>query len=91
MQNEPNRVTCAIAVFISNPEEGKITYTKDTMRIATDALQVYRGRGYLENYAVAKLFRDAKLFQIYEGTSQVQRQVIARYLFEEYQLTIKGI
>jgi len=69
----------------------KLVAAEDAMRIATDALQVYGGRGYLENYAVAKLFRDAKLFQIYEGTSQVQRQVIARYLFEEYQPTIKGI
>jgi len=68
----------------------KLVGSEDAMRIATDALQVYGGRGYLENYAVAKLFRDAKLFQIYEGTSQIQRQVISRFLFEEYQSTIKG-
>ena len=69
----------------------KLVGSEDAMRIATDALQVYGGRGYLENYAVAKLFRDAKLFQIYEGTSQIQRQVISRFLFEEYKPIMKGI
>ena len=69
----------------------KLISSEDAMNIATQALQVYGGRGYLENYAVAKLFRDAKLFQIYEGTSQIQRQVISRFLFEEYQPTMKGI
>lgn len=69
----------------------KLVGSEDAMRIATDAIQVYGGRGYLENYAVAKLFRDAKLFQIYEGTSQIQRQVISRFLFEKYQPTMKGV
>jgi len=68
----------------------KLAGSEDAMRIATDALQVYGGRGYLENYAIAKLFRDAKLFQIYEGTSQIQRQVISRYLFEDYTPVMKG-
>ena len=68
----------------------KLVGSEDAMRIVTDALQVYGGRGYLENYAIAKLFRDAKLYQIYEGTSQVQRYVISRYLFEEYQPILKG-
>jgi acyl-CoA dehydrogenase len=68
----------------------KLAGSEDAMRIATDALQIYGGRGYLENYAIAKLFRDAKLFQIYEGTSQIQRYVIARYLFEEYEPVMKG-
>lgn len=68
----------------------KLVGSEDAMRIVTDALQVYGGRGYLESYAIAKLFRDAKLYQIYEGTSQVQRYVISRYLFEAYQPTMKG-
>jgi acyl-CoA dehydrogenase len=46
----------------------KLVGFEDAMRIATDALQVYGDRGYLENYSLAKLFRDAKFFQIYEGT-----------------------
>ncbi|MGQ9722248.1 MAG: acyl-CoA dehydrogenase family protein [Candidatus Jordarchaeum sp.] len=68
----------------------KLVGAEDAMKIATDALQVYGGRGYLENYRIAKLFRDAKLFQIYEGTSQVQRYVISRYLFKDYEPIMKG-
>ncbi len=51
------------------------------MRVTTDAVQVYGGYGYIKEYPVEKLMRDAKLIQIYEGTSQVQRIVIARELF----------
>jgi acyl-CoA dehydrogenase len=50
------------------------------MRVATDAVQVFGGYGYLEDYGVEKLMRDAKVVQIYEGTSQIQRLVIARSL-----------
>ncbi|MGA9524421.1 MAG: acyl-CoA dehydrogenase family protein [Myxococcaceae bacterium] len=50
------------------------------MKVATDAVQVYGGYGYIKEYPVEKLMRDAKLVQIYEGTSQVQRLVIAREL-----------
>jgi acyl-CoA dehydrogenase len=52
------------------------------MRIATDAVQIFGGYGYMKEYPVEKLMRDAKLLQIYEGTSQVQRIVIARNLLK---------
>jgi alkylation response protein AidB-like acyl-CoA dehydrogenase len=68
----------------------KLVGAEDAMKIATDALQIYGGRGYLESYAIAKLFRDAKLYSIYEGTSQVQRYVISRYLFKEYKPIMTG-
>jgi acyl-CoA dehydrogenase len=48
------------------------------MEVATDAVQVYGGHGFIKDYPVEKLMRDAKLMQISEGTSQVQRLVIAR-------------
>lgn len=51
------------------------------MRVTTDAVQLYGGYGYIKEYPVEKLMRDAKLIQIYEGTSQIQRLVIARELF----------
>src|SRR6478752_2143475 len=51
------------------------------MKVATDAVQVFGGYGYTKEYPVEKLMRDAKLFQIYEGTSQIQRLVIAREIF----------
>ncbi|NVB42996.1 acyl-CoA dehydrogenase family protein [Pseudenhygromyxa sp. WMMC2535] len=50
------------------------------VKAATDAVQVFGGYGYTREYPVEKLYRDAKLLQIYEGTSQVQRMVIARNL-----------
>ncbi|MBN1205770.1 MAG: acyl-CoA dehydrogenase family protein [Myxococcaceae bacterium] len=52
------------------------------MKVTTDAVQVYGGYGYMKDYPVEKLMRDAKLIQVYEGTSQVQRIVIAKELFK---------
>jgi acyl-CoA dehydrogenase len=52
------------------------------MKITTDAVQIFGGYGYMQEYPVAKLMRDAKLLQIYEGTSQIQRLVIARHLLK---------
>jgi acyl-CoA dehydrogenase len=52
------------------------------MQITTDAVQVYGGYGYSKEYPVEKLMRDAKLIQIYEGTSQIQRLVMARELLK---------
>ena len=54
-------------------------YSADAaMKVATDAVQIFGGYGYTKEYPVEKLMRDAKLLQIYEGTSQIQRMVIAR-------------
>ena len=50
-------------------------------RIASDAVQVFGGYGYNTEYPVEKLLRDSKIYQIYEGTSQIQRLIIARELF----------
>jgi acyl-CoA dehydrogenase len=52
------------------------------MRITTDAVQIFGGYGYTRDYPVEKLMRDAKLLQIYEGTSQIQRLVIAREILK---------
>jgi acyl-CoA dehydrogenase len=51
------------------------------MATAVDAVQVFGGNGYVKEYPVEKLMRDAKVLQIYEGTSQIQRIVIAKQLF----------
>lgn len=50
------------------------------MEVAVDAVQVYGGYGFIKEYPVEKLMRDAKIMQLYEGTSQIQRLVIAREL-----------
>ena len=57
--------------------------TDVAMEVATDAVQVFGGYGFMEDYPIAKFFRDAKILQIYEGTNQVQRMVIARNLIKE--------
>ena len=50
------------------------------MRITTDAVQVFGGYGYNREYPVEMLMRDAKIFQIYEGTSQIQRMIVGKFL-----------
>ncbi|MGD9957175.1 MAG: acyl-CoA dehydrogenase family protein [Candidatus Nanopelagicales bacterium] len=54
------------------------------MEITTDAVQVLGGYGYVKDYPVERMMRDAKITQIYEGTNQVQRIVMARKLLEQY-------
>ncbi|MBK7642188.1 MAG: acyl-CoA dehydrogenase family protein [Planctomycetes bacterium] len=57
--------------------------TDVAMEVATEAVQVFGGYGFMEDYPVAKCFRDAKILQIYEGTNQIQRIVIARHMVKE--------
>jgi len=54
----------------------------EAMRIATDAVQIFGGYGFNTEYPVEKLMRDAKILQIYEGTSQIQRMIISRHLLK---------
>jgi acyl-CoA dehydrogenase len=60
----------------------KLVAGDTAMEVTTDAVQIYGGNGYIAAYPVEKLMRDAKVFQIYEGTNQVQRVVIARELLK---------
>lgn len=57
-------------------------------KIASDAVQTFGGNGFNSDYPVEKLMRDAKIYQIYEGTSQIQRLVIARELIEKAKATL---
>ena len=59
-------------------------FAADTaMRVTTDAVQLFGGAGYTRQYPVERMMRDAKITQIYEGTNQIQRIVIARSLLDE--------
>jgi alkylation response protein AidB-like acyl-CoA dehydrogenase len=58
----------------------KLTGSDAAMRVTTDAVQVFGGNGYTRDYPVERLFRDAKVTQIFEGTNQIQRMVIGRDL-----------
>jgi len=60
----------------------KLFATDMCMRVTTDAVQIFGGYGYMTEFPVEKFMRDAKLLQIYEGTNQIQRLVIARHTLE---------
>jgi acyl-CoA dehydrogenase len=83
---EATRLLChkaAAGIDSGHPDSIVSSYAKAysadaAMRVSTDAVQIFGGYGYTKEYPVEKLMRDAKLLQIYEGTSQIQRMVIAR-------------
>jgi alkylation response protein AidB-like acyl-CoA dehydrogenase len=56
----------------------KLFAAETAMKVTTDAVQVHGGYGFIKDYEVERYFRDAKITQIYEGTSQIQKLVIAR-------------
>jgi butyryl-CoA dehydrogenase len=61
----------------------KVFATDMAMKVTTDAVQVMGGSGYMKEYPVEKMMRDAKILQIYEGTNQIQRNVIGQALIKE--------
>ncbi len=54
------------------------------MKVTTDAVQILGGYGYMKEYPVEKMMRDAKILQIYEGTNQIQRSIVAANLLKEF-------
>ena len=62
----------------------KVFATDVAMKVTTDAVQVLAGYGYMREYPVEKMMRDAKILQIYEGTNQIQRNVVGQELNKEY-------
>jgi alkylation response protein AidB-like acyl-CoA dehydrogenase len=92
MQTEAARwLVYASAAAVDNGEENltkraamaKCFATDAAVKVATDAVQIFGGYGFMEDYPIAKFYRDAKILQIYEGTNQIQRLVIARNLIKE--------
>jgi butyryl-CoA dehydrogenase len=79
----------ARAVDDGRPDASKLAamakcYATDVaMEVTTNAVQIFGGYGYMKDYPIEKYMRDAKITQIYEGTNQVQRLVIARNLIKE--------
>jgi butyryl-CoA dehydrogenase len=61
----------------------KLMASDTAMKVTTDAVQLFGGYGYMKEYPVEKMMRDAKITQIYEGTNQIQRNVIALELIKE--------
>ena len=59
-------------------------FASDTaMRVTTDCVQIFGGYGYMKDYPIEKYMRDAKITQIYEGTNQIQRNIIFLQLIKE--------
>ena len=56
--------------------------TDAAMWVASEALQVHGGYGYINQFPIEKIFRDAKLYQIYEGTSEIQRLILGRFMLD---------
>jgi alkylation response protein AidB-like acyl-CoA dehydrogenase len=61
----------------------KVMASDTAMRVTTDAVQIFGGYGYMKEYPVEKMMRDAKITQIYEGTNQILREVIAHQVLKE--------
>lgn len=61
----------------------KVLASDVAMKVTTDAVQLFGGYGYMRDYPIEKFMRDAKITQIYEGTNQIQRSVIARNIIKE--------
>ncbi|MFQ5897822.1 MAG: acyl-CoA dehydrogenase [Candidatus Methylomirabilia bacterium] len=66
--------------FSTEASMAKLFASEMAMKVTTDAIQVHGGFGYIREYQVERFFRDAKITQIYEGTSQIQKLVIARHV-----------
>ena len=74
------RLKDAGAPFGRQASIAKLVCTDNAMRVATDAVQVLGGAGYTKDFPVERFMRDVKVMQIFEGTNQIQRLVIARHL-----------
>ncbi len=69
--------------FTKEAAMAKLYASETAMRVTTTPVQVYGGYGYIKDYPVERYFRDAKITEIYEGTSEIQRLVIARNVLKE--------
>jgi alkylation response protein AidB-like acyl-CoA dehydrogenase len=63
--------------------EAKLMAAETAVKVASDALQIHGASGYATDFPIERLYRDARVYPIFEGTSQIQRLVIARQLLRE--------
>jgi alkylation response protein AidB-like acyl-CoA dehydrogenase len=93
MEIEAARLLVYKAAALVDAQDPRMTYFASVakcyagdaaMKVTTDAVQILGGYGYMREYPVERMMRDAKITQIYEGTNQIQRVVIARHLLKEY-------
>ncbi len=99
MKIEASRVLYLKAALATDTEEdstvpasvAKAFATDAAMEIASEAVQIHGGYGYIDQYPLEKLFRDAKLYQIYEGTSEIQRLILGRHVLKDYEPAMKEL
>ncbi len=91
MELEASRLLVYKALGLCDAADPRMTFSSATakcfasdaaMRITTDAVQILGGYGYIREYPVERMMRDAKITQIYEGTNQIQRVVVARHILK---------
>lgn len=70
-------------IFSEEASEAKLYCTEASNEIVDEALQIHGGYGYIKDYPVEKYFRDARVTTLYEGTSEIQRIIISRHIFNE--------
>jgi butyryl-CoA dehydrogenase len=72
-----------LAGITAGSSMAKLFASDTAMRVTTDAVQILGGYGYLRDFPAERMMRDAKITQIYEGTNEIQRLVIAREVLKE--------
>jgi acyl-CoA dehydrogenase len=75
-QQQDGRVSASIS---------KLYATETALEVVNEALQIFGGYGYTKMFPIEKILRDVRLLRIYEGTSEIQRIILADYLLKEYQ------
>ncbi len=79
-----NMIDAGVKRYAKESAMCKVFASDMAMKVTTDAVQILGGYGYMKEYPVEKMMRDAKITQIYEGTNQIQRSVIASNLLKEF-------
>jgi butyryl-CoA dehydrogenase len=78
-------------LFVTAASEAKLYAAETAMRATTKAIQIHGGYGYIKDYPVERYFRDAKICEIGEGTSEIQRMVIAKELLRGWSAAVRGM
>ena len=81
-QQQDGRVSASIS---------KLYATETALEVVNEALQIFGGYGYTKMFPIEKLLRDVRLLRIYEGTSEIQRIILADYLLKEYQPSLPAL
>ena len=74
--------------IIKEAAMAKLFASETAMRVTTDAIQIFGGYGYVKDFEVEKYFRDSKILEIGEGTSEIQRLIISREILKSFKQNV---